>query len=256
VSGADPLPPPRALRVGVYVDAFNVYYGARDHCGKGTAGWRWLDLAALTRSLLDPVLWSGAVLERIVYCTAPRDREGDPSSILDQHAYIGALKTDSVPTTIVTGQYVPRIKTGDLVTAKGKRILSPGAGNIPGWLPVKEALDPGGQGHVLRGRIATFEEKGSDVNVASHLLIDALDNRVDAAVVFSNDSDLRVPLEEARLRIPVGTVNPGNKATVAALRGDATIGAGRHWWRRLEAKDFLAHQLPDPAGPHAKPAGW
>lgn len=36
----------RRTRVGVYVDAFNVYYGARAHCDRGTSGWRWLDLAA------------------------------------------------------------------------------------------------------------------------------------------------------------------------------------------------------------------
>ncbi|PWV71430.1 hypothetical protein SAMN05421630_115133 [Prauserella marina] len=36
----------KPMRVGVYVDAFNVYYGARAQCGRGTPGWRWLDLAA------------------------------------------------------------------------------------------------------------------------------------------------------------------------------------------------------------------
>ena len=35
------------MRVGVYVDGFNVYYGGRGLCGRGTAGWRWLDLRAL-----------------------------------------------------------------------------------------------------------------------------------------------------------------------------------------------------------------
>jgi hypothetical protein len=37
------------------------------------------------------------------------------------------------------------------------------------------------------------EEKGSDVNVASHLLVDVLTSVVDAAVVVSNDSDLEHP---------------------------------------------------------------
>ncbi len=49
------------------------------------------------------------------------------------------------------------------------------------------------------------EEEGSDVNVASHLLLDLLEQTIDAAVVISNDSDLRFPIEQARLRIPVGT---------------------------------------------------
>lgn len=46
--------------------------------------------------------------------------------------------------------------------------------------------------------VARREEKGSDVNVASHLLIDVLTERVDAAVVISNDSDLAYPVAYAR----------------------------------------------------------
>jgi hypothetical protein len=37
----------RRVRVGIYVDAFNLYYGARNLCGRGTPGWRWLDIRAL-----------------------------------------------------------------------------------------------------------------------------------------------------------------------------------------------------------------
>ena len=39
-------------RVGVYIDGFNLYYGARGLCGKGTPGWRWLDLRALSQGFL------------------------------------------------------------------------------------------------------------------------------------------------------------------------------------------------------------
>ena len=49
-----------------------------------------------------------------------------------------------------------------------------------------------------------IEEKGSDVNVASHLLLDVLSNQVEAAIVISNDSDLRFPIQECRQRVPVG----------------------------------------------------
>jgi hypothetical protein len=31
------------MRVGVDVDGFNLYYGARALCGRGTPDWRWLD---------------------------------------------------------------------------------------------------------------------------------------------------------------------------------------------------------------------
>lgn len=244
-----------AMRVGVYVDAFNVYYGGRDHCGRGAPGWRWLDLEALAGSLINPSLWPEAGLARIAYCTAHRDRAGDPTSITDQRAYIEALLTATTPTTVVYGQYVPRVKSGDLVDRRGKRIPSPGAPHLPTWLPAREVLGPEGT-PVLRASVSTFEEKGSDVNVATQLLLDVLTDEVDAAIVLSNDSDLEVPLREARLRVPVGTVNPGIRHTVEALRGDSADGVGRHWWRRLTPADFLTHQLPDPVGAHSRPAGW
>ena len=64
-----------------------------------------------------------------------------------------------------------------------------------------------------------LEEKGSDVNVASHLLSDVLTNQVNAAVVVSNDSDLAVPLRVARDRVPVGLVHPGAGYRAGALTG-------------------------------------
>ncbi len=65
---------------------------------------------------------------------------------------------------------------------------------------------------------ARREEKGSDVNVAAHLLLDVLQNDVDAAIVISNDSDLRLPLVKARERVPVGMVNPSSSFLAGDLR--------------------------------------
>ncbi len=48
------------------MDTFNVYYGARAHCGRGVPGWRWLDLEALAISLINPYIWLGPALERLV----------------------------------------------------------------------------------------------------------------------------------------------------------------------------------------------
>jgi hypothetical protein len=41
------------MRVGVYVDGYNLYYGGRALSGRGTAGWRWLDIRALAQALVD-----------------------------------------------------------------------------------------------------------------------------------------------------------------------------------------------------------
>jgi len=99
-------------------------------------------------------------------------------------------------------------------------------------------------------------EKGSDVNVASHLLVDVLAGDVDAAIVISNDSDLRYPIQESRRRVPVGTVNPGQGHLAGDLQGTAADGHGGHWWYTLTKADYTSCQLPDPAGSAAKPTGW
>ncbi|SDN85084.1 hypothetical protein SAMN05660199_00843 [Klenkia soli] len=245
------------MRIGLYVDAYNVYYGARSHCGRGTSGWRWLDLPALALGLVNPHLWPDPSLARFVYCTADRDREGDPTSIADQATYIGALQAAYPQAVIAKGYYVPRVKTGVLVDQDHppRRVLSPGAADIPGWLPARETEGPSGDDELLVS-LTTFEEKGSDVNVASHLLIDVLVGKVDAAVVVSNDSDLQFPLQQARLHVPVATINPTKRPTPAALKGQPTDGVGRHWWRRLTPAHFRAHQLPDPMGGLSRPEGW
>lgn len=104
--------------------------------------------------------------------------------------------------------------------------------------------------------VAHREEKGSDVNGASHLLLDILLGEIDAAVVVSNDSDLQFPVRQARERVPVGLINPTSSQTAGALRATAEAGVGRHFWRKLCADDFAHHRLPNPAGEYSLPGGW
>jgi len=100
------------------------------------------------------------------------------------------------------------------------------------------------------------EEKGTDVNVAAHLLMDIFQGTVDAAVLISNDSDLKLPIHTARKLVPVGHVNPRGGYFAGDLTGTPAEGVGRHWWRKLTPADFQSHQLPDPAGKYTRPAGW
>ena len=54
------------------------------------------------------------------------------------------------------------------------------------------------------------EEKGSDVNLATYLLLDAAVGDCETAVVMTNDSDLVEPirLAQSHFGVPVGVVNP------------------------------------------------
>src|SRR5207249_10751218 len=59
-------------------------------------------------------------------------------------------------------------------------------------------------------KVTKTQEKGSDVNLATFLLLDAFRKESDIAVVISNDSDLKEPIRVLieELSVPVGLVNP------------------------------------------------
>ena len=241
------------MDVGVYVDGFNLYYGARRLCGGNVPGWRWLDLRGLASSLIPP-MWPGATVTRVVYCTARIDGAENPSGHADQDAYLKALNASGSIDWIEHGYYVSRVKKAPLATEgpRGRPVLT--RSNWP--LMIRDSTDaPVGNASFMVSH-ARREEKGSDVNVAAHLLLDVLTPNIDAAIVVSNDSDLRYPIKESRLRVPVGTVNPSPNYTAGALKGDPADGVGNHWWRKLSATDITGNQLGDPAGGIAKPAGW
>jgi hypothetical protein len=243
------------VRIGVYVDGFNLYYGARGLCGRGTPGWRWLDLRGLAADLAGRRgSWAGAQVDRVVYCTARIDGASNPSGQADQDVYLKALLAAGSVDHIEYGTYVSRVKSAPLAVKdpQGRPKLVG-----PGW-PVMVQDGRGGavSGAVFMVSYANREEKGSDVNVAAHLLLDVLGGTIDAALVVSNDSDLRFPVQQARMHVPVGLVNPSRNYLAGDLRGDPAAGAGRHWWARLSVADLTSHQLPDPAGPYMRPVGW
>lgn len=243
------------MRVGVYIDGFNLYYGARSSCGRSTPGWRWLDLRSLATDLVaERADWAGATVTRIVYCTAMINGASNPAGYADQDIYLKALLSSHSVDHIEYGYYVSRVKSAPLATKdrKGRPVLAHAQ-----WpILVQDSAGAPVQSATFMVSYAYREEKGSDVNVASHLIMDVLLGNVDAAIVISNDSDLRYPLQQARKRAPLGTVNPSPAFLAGALSGLAGEGAGGHWWRKLIAKDFHDHQLPDPAGSYARPSGW
>jgi uncharacterized LabA/DUF88 family protein len=245
------------VQVGAYIDGYNLYYGARGLCGRGTAGWRWLDI----RALLEAVLarrqdWQGATLTRVIYCTAVIDAASNPSGYNDQDIYLKALAASGSVDHIEYGTYVARVKQAPLAVKAPSRSRHPQVVH-PQWpIMVQDSQGNPIPDAMFMVSYAHREEKGSDVNVASHLLVDVLTGAVDAAVVISNDSDLRFPIQRARMHVPVGLINPSAKYLAGALRGNAMDGVGRHWWRSLSVADLKAHQLPSSVGGLSRPMGW
>jgi hypothetical protein len=80
------------VRIGTYIDGVNLYYGARGLYGRGTPGWRWLDLRGLVTDLVGRrISWAGASIDRVVYCTARIDAAANSSGHADQDVYLKAL---------------------------------------------------------------------------------------------------------------------------------------------------------------------
>lgn len=205
----------------VYVDGFNLYYG----CLRGTP-YKWLDLEKLCGLLLP------SHVNRIVaikYFTARvQARAGDVNKPIRQQAYFRALST-SPKISIIEGQFlthVVRMRT---------------ANSSP---PCGPYID-----------VVKTEEKGSDVNLASHLLMDGFDDEYEVAVVVSNDSDLLEPIRMVRRKLGkvVGLLNPHPKPSAVLVQEANFVKQIRKG--PLGAAQFRA-TLSDSKGAISKPNGW
>lgn len=221
-------------KVRIYVDAFNVYYGALKNRGTGT---KWLDLERLLMTVLPQ-----HAVDRVVYCTA---RVSDPAMNQRQDRYLRALKARGVD--IVTGTYKLRDKIGVIVSP-----------------PPPPGYPPGNPGRV---KVRAPEEKGSDVNLATRLLIDAYEGRFDEAIVMSLDTDLAMPISHVthRLGMPVGLLVNSDRLQSGGIVRQTKVAAelkmAARYVRLYTEAQVRASQLPDPVvlpsgAAIAKPAGW
>ncbi len=198
------------LKTYVYVDGFNLYYRALKgtHC-------KWLDLRKLVESVLGPE----NQVEKIRYYTARVSSfrvGGAPGGDAPkkQNTYLAAIKTIE-GVSIHYGRFLPKVVTRPIV---GSPVSN------PSFVKVHDT-----------------EEKGSDVNLASHLIRDGFKGWYDIAVVLSKDTDLLEPIRIVRqeLRKPVGLICPdvqvpgGFKNVVSFVR-------------RLTLPRLAAAQMPNP----------
>ncbi len=99
-----------------------------------------------------------------------------------------------------------------------------------------------------------MEEKGSDVNLAAHLLNDAWKSSFEAAAVISNDTDLVSPIQMVTIERgkPVFVVCPGKWQMAPDLERVASF--KRHIHRPMLANS----QFPDPipGTTISKPRAW
>jgi uncharacterized LabA/DUF88 family protein len=192
------------LRTYVYVDAFNLYYG----CLKGTP-YRWLNMEELCRRMLS----SDNEVQRIKYFTARVGARPDPGQPARQQAYLRALHT--LPCIeIHYGHFLTHEVTMPVVVAPGAR--------------------------QTYARVIKTQEKGSDVNMATHLMADAYGSKFDLAVLVTGDSDLLAPVQHLHqhMRRRVGVLNPQSRPCVV-LQQAATF------YKQIREGVLRDSQFPD-----------
>jgi hypothetical protein len=212
----------------VYVDGFNLYYRAL----QGTRH-KWLNLQALCEAALPNV----CNVVAINYYTARVSSLRNPDSPKDQNTYLEALKT--LPNLhIHLGNFKVMNKWMFLVQPVEFRPPSATPYPIPDFV-----------------RVVKTEEKGSDVNLGSHLVRDALTGVFTHAAIITNDTDLEEPLrivvQEAKLAVTLLTPVSNPAGALKRLATDV-----RH------VEPYLGvSQFPDPVNgrggkPITKPADW
>ena len=164
--GEGDIPP---LRISFYIDALNLYHGAlRNTC------FRWLDIGAFCDAILheqarfndipktDGLKKHLIKIEEIKMFTARvKKMFWDPDAPTRQELYLTALCAHDPRINIQYGTFGVSRQTAYDANATGQ---------------IHEIIRP--------------IEKGSDVNLALHMLNDAFNDKYDCAIMVSNDTDL------------------------------------------------------------------
>lgn len=187
----------------VYIDGFNLYYGLL----KGTP-YKWLDLERFCDQLLPK-----NTVRKIYYFTAKIDaRPQDPDQPTRQLAYLNALAT------------LPRVEIhlGTFMSSVVSQVVVDADPRTGRWLRAggKPVLKIDAAGDPVKAWVFKSEEKGSDVNLAAHLLRDAYRSACPCSVIISNDSDLLTPIRMAKTDcgVTIGLVPPRSKGSVELKR--------------------------------------
>jgi uncharacterized LabA/DUF88 family protein len=204
------------MRASVYIDGYNFYYG----CIKGTR-YRWLDFSKLCKILLP-----NDDITSIKYFTAlVHPRPTDPEKLWRQQLYLRALKT--IPNMeIILGSFLSH------------EVTMPRA--------------PAGTGYA---KVIKTQEKGSDVNLATHLLLDVFRDAYELAVIVSNDSDLLMPIRVVTEQFsrPVGLLNPQLHVSRTLLPHVMFV---KNIRKSVLQNSQFPEQLEDTQGRFSKPPAW
>ena len=207
------------MRTFIYVDGFNLYYGEL----KGTP-WKWLDLPSLFSKVLPP---NHRILTVKYFTAKVSSTLADKTKPHRQEVYFRALRHHRPEVKVYFGHFLSH----------------------PVTMPLVHPVEKQSTAFVLK-----TEEKGSDANLAVHLLNDGWLDAYDCAVVVSNDSDIAEAMRLVRHHHGkrIGLITPGKRKSSNQLKTHADF------VRRIRPGALQSSQLPDPI-PRTnirKPARW
>jgi len=214
-----------------YIDGFNFYYGAL----KGTP-YKWIDFEAVCAQVFPD-----SSVDKIRYFTAPvKPRRGDAGPVARQSAFLRAISVNP-KIDIIKGHFRSDNRWLPVSPGSWAEKFRPQPRAVFAWRLAQRLAEPLLR-HPLSVNVIKTEEKGSDVNLASHLLQDVFQNDCTQALVFTNDSDLATPIKMAVAQgAEVLVVNPHNKNKISGHLLKVASST-----RQLRAAALAKAQLPSP----------
>lgn len=209
------MPPIPRKKTIVYIDSWNFYYGSLHN---RAVGFKWLNIESWLQKVLPEY-----DIQKIKFFTAMSSGKNDPTKPVRQAMFFRALRT--LPTIeIIYGVFLFKVKS--ILSTSGTRFSA-----------------------------EIVEEKGTDVNLAVHLVNDAHLKKFETAVVVSNDSDFAeaVRIVTQELQLEVGILSPFKKSSRELCKYST-------FKREVRSGAITSSQFPDnmndAKGKFTKPASW
>jgi hypothetical protein len=197
-------------------------------------------------------------INSIKYFTAKaKTRKDDPDIALRQQIYLRALQKNP-KIKIIYGTFMESKKRVPIISRLNNNKRQKLWVLLWDYLRYKAPLADGKNGAYQYVLSIKSEEKGSDVNLASHLICDSYENNFDLAAVITNDSDLSEPIRivNQKLKKPVGILSPVKKPK----RPNMNLVNASSFQKRIRESALKNSQFPqkmsDSIGKFHKPADW
>ena len=162
-------------RVFAFFDGSNFYHNSKNNYGITN-----INFLDLTNNMLD---LKKEKLNRIKYFNSPVNQQENPEGYISQQKFLGKVKATPL-TTVYLGNLVPRPLNKIHINC------------ITCGHQIADTIKcPKCNRDIKNYQCRKISEKGVDVNIAVQMLLDAIDDKYDVALLFSADADFAPAIE-------------------------------------------------------------